>query len=127
MIKRGRRLPSLQSIVITDVLTKQIMRSMAVGSFKDQTGVSQRLERSNFTRSIEHLRNVVSPLSASQSHFEARELHATHWGRLCIVRTPEGQNIGLRKFLALGSEITTSMDDKETSKVKETLESHGVK
>ena len=127
MIKRGRRLPSLQSIVITDVLTKQIMRSMAVGSFKDQTGVSQRLERSNFTRSIEHMRNIVSPLSASQSHFEARELHATHWGRLCIVRTPEGQNIGLRKFLALGSDVISSLNEDDVGKIKNTLKTLGVK
>ena len=127
MIKRGRRLPSLQSIIITDVLTKQIMRSMAVGSFKDQTGVSQRLERSNFTRALDHMRNIVSPLSASQSHFEARELHATHWGRLCLVRTPEGQNIGLRKFLALGSDVISSVDDEEVDKIRTTLNNLGIK
>jgi DNA-directed RNA polymerase beta subunit len=119
MIKRGRRLPSLQSIIITDVLTKQIMRSMAVGSFKEQTGVSQRLERNNFTSALDHMRNIVSPLSASQSHFDARELHATHWGRVCLVRTPEGQNIGLRKFLALGAEVISSENKEDVNKIKD--------
>ncbi|MCK5451884.1 MAG: DNA-directed RNA polymerase subunit B'' [Candidatus Aenigmarchaeota archaeon] len=127
MIKRGRRLPSLQSIVITGVLTKQIMRAMAVGDFANQTGVSQRLERSNFVRALGHLRGVVSPLSATQEHYEARELHATHWGRLCAVRTPEGQNIGLRKFLALGAQVTTSSDDDEKKKVLSALNGLGVK
>ncbi len=127
MIKRGRRLPSLQSIVITGVLTKQIMRAMAVGDFANQTGVSQRLERSNFVRALGHLRGVVSPLSATQEHYEARELHATHWGRLCAVRTPEGQNIGLRKFLALGAQVTTSSDDDEKKKILSALNGLGVK
>ncbi|MCK5043207.1 MAG: DNA-directed RNA polymerase subunit B, partial [Candidatus Aenigmarchaeota archaeon] len=127
MIKRGRRLPSLQSIVITGVLTKQIMRAMAVGDFANQTGVSQRLERSNFIRSLGHLRGVVSPLSSTQEHYEARELHATHWGRLCAVRTPEGQNIGLRKFLALGAQVTTSSDEGEKEKILSALNSLGVK
>ncbi len=127
MIKRGRKLPSLQSIVITGVLTKQIMRAMAVGDFANQTGVSQRLERSNYVRSLGHMRGVVSPLSSTQEHYEARELHATHWGRLCAVRTPEGQNIGLRKFLALGAQVTTSSDTKDTGKVLSVLEGMGVK
>ncbi|MBW6462442.1 MAG: DNA-directed RNA polymerase subunit B'' [DPANN group archaeon] len=127
MIKRGRRLPSLQSIVITGVLTKQIMRAMAVGDFANQTGVSQRLERSNFVRSLGHMRGVVSPLSSTQEHYEARELHATHWGRLCAVRTPEGQNIGLRKFLALGAKVTTDSYEEETEQVKSVLEGLGVK
>lgn len=127
MIKRGRRLPSLQSIVITGVLTKQIMRAMAVGDFANQTGVSQRLERSNFVRSLGHMRGVVSPLSSTQEHYEARELHATHWGRLCAVRTPEGQNIGLRKFLALGAKVTTDSYEEETETVKSVLEGLGVK
>lgn len=127
MIKRGRRLPSLQSIVITGVLTKQIMRAMAVGDFANQTGVSQRLERSNFVRSLGHLRGVVSPLSSTQEHYEARELHATHWGRLCAVRTPEGQNIGLRKFLALGAQVTTSSDEGEKEKILSALNGLGVK
>ncbi len=126
MIKRGRRLPNLQSIVISGVLTKQIMRAMAVGDFANQTGVSQRLERSNYVRSLGHLRGVVSPLSSTQEHYEARELHATHWGRLCAVRTPEGQNIGLRKFLALGAQVTTS-DEDHSKKVMSALSSLGVK
>ena len=73
------------------------------------------------------MRGVVSPLSSTQEHYEARELHATHWGRLCAVRTPEGQNIGLRKFLALGAKVTTDSYEEETEKVKSVLEGLGVK
>ncbi|MBW6451890.1 MAG: DNA-directed RNA polymerase subunit B'' [DPANN group archaeon] len=126
MIKRGRKLPNLQSIVITGVLTKQILRAMAVGNFANQTGVSQRLERSNFVRAQEHLRAVVSPLSSTQEHYEARSLHSTHWGRLDAVRTPEGQNIGLRKFLALGAQVTTTPKADDDLKIESALKSLGV-
>ena len=126
MIKRGRKLPNLQSIVVTGVLTKQILRAMAVGNFANQTGVSQRLERSNFVRAQEHLRAVVSPLSSTQEHYEARSLHSTHWGRLDAVRTPEGQNIGLRKFLALSAQVTTRSKEEDNLKVESTLKSLGV-
>lgn len=110
LVKRGK-MPSIKSIVESDYLTKRIISHMATGQWiGGRTGVCQRLERTNHVRTVAHLRNVISPLSASQEHFEARALHATHWGRLCAEETPEGVNIGLRKYLALFAMIT------ETSK-----------
>ena len=100
MAKRGK-LPSLQSIVESDYLTKRIVSHMATGQWVGGlTGICQRLERINFIRMISHLRNILSPLTSTQEHFEARALHPTQWGRLCAEETPEGINIGLRKYLA---------------------------
>ncbi len=100
LAKRGK-MPSIKSIVESDYLTKRIVSHMATGQWVGgRTGVCQRLERTNFVRSVAHLRNIVSPLSAAQEHFEARALHPTSWGRLCCEETPEGVNIGLRKYLA---------------------------
>ncbi len=111
LIKRGK-MPSIKSIVESDYLTKRIISHMATGQWiGGRTGVCQRLERTNHVRTIAHLRNVISPLSASQEHFEARALHATHWGRLCAEETPEGVNIGLRKYLALFGIITETGRD----------------
>ncbi len=111
LIKRGK-MPSIKSIVESDYLTKRIISHMATGQWiGGRTGVCQRLERTNHVRTIAHLRNVISPLSASQEHFEARALHATHWGRLCAEETPEGVNIGLRKYLALLGVISESSKD----------------
>jgi DNA-directed RNA polymerase subunit B len=59
---------------------------------------------------------VVSPLSASQENFEARELHCTHLGRLCPIETPEGTNIGLRKNLALLCTISGNSNEDEILK-----------
>jgi DNA-directed RNA polymerase subunit B len=58
----------------------------------------------------------VSPLSAAQENFEARELHATHLGRLCPIETPEGTNIGLRKNLALLCTISNVSNEEEVLK-----------
>src|SRR3989338_5826867 len=101
LVKRGK-MPSIKSIVESDYLSKRIVSHMATGQWiGGRTGVCQRLERTNYVRTVAHLRNVISPLSAAQEHFEARELHATHWGRLCAEETPEGVNLGLRKYLAV--------------------------
>jgi DNA-directed RNA polymerase subunit B" len=62
---------------------------------------------------ISHLRRVVSPLSRSQPHFEARDLHATHWGRICPSETPEGPNCGLVKNYAQYAEVSVGVDEKE--------------
>jgi len=106
LVKRGK-LPSIKSIVESDYLTKRIISHMATGQWiGGRTGVCQRLERTNYVRTVAHLRNVISPLSSSQEHFEARALHATHWGRLCAEETPEGVNIGLRKYLAIFAVIS---------------------
>ena len=83
------------------------------------------MDRTNFLASTSHLQRVVSLLSATQENFAARALHPTHWGRLCAIETPEGTSIGLRKNLALLSEIT--QEEVQENKVKKVLEELGMK
>jgi DNA-directed RNA polymerase subunit B len=52
-------------------------------------------------------------LSRSQPNLEARDLHPTHWGRLCPNETPEGSNCGLVKNLALSAIISVGIDPRE--------------
>ncbi len=113
LTKRGR-FPPLPSIVESNVLTNQINSAMAIGAWiGGRTGVSQRLERDSFIKTISHMRNILSPLTSTQEHFEARELHPTHWGRIDPCQTPEGATIGLRKYLASMSEITKGIPERE--------------
>ncbi|MEM7824107.1 MAG: DNA-directed RNA polymerase subunit B [Candidatus Aenigmatarchaeota archaeon] len=117
MAKRGK-LPPVQTIVEANVVTNQLTSAMATGAWVGgRTGVSQRLERKNFADSLSHLRLVLSPLTSTQEHFEARELHPTHWGRFCPAETPEGPTIGLRKHLALFAEITKGISPSERKKL----------
>jgi len=113
LTKRGR-FPPLPSIVESNVLTNQIVSAIAIGSWVGgRTGVSQRLERGSFTKTISHLRNVLSPLTSTQEHFEARVLHPTQWGKIDPSQTPEGATIGLRKYLAIMGQITKGATERE--------------
>ncbi len=110
---RSRRI-SLPSVVRADVITERLRYALATGNWVGgRTGVSQLLDRTNWMSMLSHLRRVVSPLSRSQPHFEARDLHGTQWGRMCPFETPEGPNCGLVKNLALMSYISVGVDEKE--------------
>lgn len=113
LTKRGR-FPPLPAIVEANVLTNQIVSALAIGSWVGgRTGVSQRLERGSYIKTLSHMRNVLSPLTSTQEHFEARELHPTHWGRMDPSQTPEGATIGLRKYLSTMTQITKGVSEKE--------------
>jgi DNA-directed RNA polymerase beta subunit len=121
LTKRGR-LPPLQAIVESNVLTNQLVSALAIGSWVGgRTGVSQRLDRGSFIKTLSHMRNVLSPLTSTQEHFEARELHPTHWGKLCTSETPEGATIGLRKYLAIMAEVTKGVSEEETKSLTNAL------
>lgn len=111
--QRGRSM-KMSTAVRSDVLTDRLMHPMATGNWVGgRTGISQLIDRHNFISLISHLRRVVSPLSRSQPHFEARDLHATHWGRICPSETPEGPNCGLVKNFAQYTEVSVGSDEKE--------------
>ena len=116
IVKRGK-FPSIKVIIRDKLLTQRIYSSMATGTWvSGRKGISQRIQRLNYLETLSHLQRVVSPLSASQENFEARELHSTHLGRLCPIETPEGTNIGLRKNLALLCSISQGSDENEIVK-----------
>ena len=119
LTKRGR-FPPLPAIVESNVLTKQIVSALAIGSWVGgRTGVSLRLERGSFVKTLSHIRNILSPLTSTQEHFAARQLHPTHWGRICPSQTPEGATIGLRKYLAIMAQVTSGIPDKEAASLKD--------
>jgi len=122
-IVRGKE-PSVHTAVRQDVLTERIRHALATGNWTGgRTGVSQLLDRTTFMAVVSHLRRVTSPLSRSQPHFEARDLHPTQFGRACPTETPEGPNCGLVKNLALGASFTTGIED---SAVEEAVYNLGV-
>ncbi len=84
---------------------------MATGNWiGGRTGVSQLLDRVSNVSTLSHLRRIISPLTRSQPHFEARDLHPTQWGRICPNETPEGQNCGLVKNAALIINVTEGIN-----------------
>ncbi len=104
----------IHNAVRRDVLTNKIMHAMATGNWTGgRAGVSQLLDRTCNMATLSHLRRVISPLTRSQPHFEARDLHSTQFGRLCPNETPEGQNCGLVKNLALMIDVSENLPDEE--------------
>ena len=110
-----------------DVLTNKIMHAMATGNWTGgRAGVSQLLDRTCNMATLSHLRRVISPLTRSQPHFEARDLHPTQFGRLCPNETPEGQNCGLVKNLALMVDVSENLPDAQTREILDELDIHPI-
>jgi len=111
-VAQGKRI-RLVNLIRPDIITERLRTAIATGNWtQDRTGISQALDRTNWISLLSHLRRVVSPLSREQAHFEARDLHGTHWGRLCPFETPEGVNCGLVKNLALMAYISVGVDER---------------
>jgi DNA-directed RNA polymerase beta subunit len=116
MSARGRRL-SIQSIISPDTLTEKIAYAMGTGTWvAGQTGVSQVLDRTNLISTYAHLRRVKSPLAKKHPHFKARDVHGTQWGKICPSESPEGQEVGLTKYLALMSKVTVGAEEESVEK-----------
>ncbi|MDH7517230.1 MAG: DNA-directed RNA polymerase subunit B [Candidatus Thermoplasmatota archaeon] len=112
----------ISSSLRSDVLSQRIHHALATGNWVGgRAGISQLLDRTSNLAVLSHLRRVTSPLTRSQPHFEARDLHSTQWGRLCPNETPEGPNCGLVKNLALTVEISEGYPEKEVESVLKDL------
>ena len=126
-VRRGK-LPAINAIVRTKFLSDRIKSALATGNWTaNRQGVSQRLDRENALATLSHLQRVVSLLEAQRESFEARQLHSTHWGRLCAIESPEGKHIGLRKNLALLATITPELGLEEKKANLNALTSLGLK
>ncbi len=111
------RVVNVKTAVRSSNLTESICYALATGNWTGgRSGVSQVLDRTNYLSYITHQRRVSSLLSRSHPHFEARDLHPTQWGRICPNETPEGQNCGLVKNLAVGALISQDTDEKPIEK-----------
>ncbi|MDE1860856.1 MAG: DNA-directed RNA polymerase subunit B'' [Candidatus Micrarchaeota archaeon] len=108
---RGRKL-SIQSIINPDTITERISYAMGTGTWvAGQTGVSQVLDRTNIISTYTHLRRIKSPLAKKHPHFKARDVHGTQWGKICPSETPEGQEVGLTKYLAIMGKVTVGAEE----------------
>jgi len=104
----------ISSAIRPDLLSQRLLHALATGNWVGgRAGVSQLLDRTSNMSALSHLRRVTSPLTRSQPHFEARDLHPTQWGRLCPNETPEGQNCGLVKNCALVIDVSEGFPEDE--------------
>jgi len=83
--------------------------SSVINSFFGTNQLSQFMDQTNPLAEITHKRRLsaLGPggLSRERAGFEVRDVHYTHYGRLCTIETPEGPNIGLISSLCVYAKI----------------------
>jgi DNA-directed RNA polymerase subunit beta len=95
--------------------------SSVINSFFGTNQLSQFMDQTNPLAEITHKRRMsaLGPggLSRERAGFEVRDVHYTHYGRLCTIETPEGPNIGLISSLCVHAKVN-SMGFIETPYIK---------
>jgi len=83
--------------------------SSVINSFFGTSQLSQFLDQTNPLSEITHKRRIsaLGPggLSRERAGFEVRDVHYSHYGRLCTIETPEGPNIGLISTLCVHAKV----------------------
>jgi len=83
--------------------------SAVINSFFGTSQLSQFMDQTNPLAEVTHKRRIsaLGPggLTRERAGFEVRDVHYTHYGRLCPIETPEGPNIGLISSLAVFAKI----------------------
>ena len=103
----------LSSLEVDNIMPQDIINAKPVAaSIKEFFGTSQLsqfMDQTNPLSEITHKRRVsaLGPggLNRERAGFEVRDVHQTHYGRICPIETPEGANIGLINSLASYSRI----------------------
>ena len=80
-----------------------------VQKFFSSSAISQFMDQENPLAELEHKRRLTATgpggLTRERAGFEARDVQASHYGRICPIQTPEGSNVGLVNHFALFSKV----------------------
>jgi len=92
-----------------DLINSKTLSSV-INSFFGTNALSQFMDQTNPLAEMTHKRRMsaLGPggLSRERAGFEVRDVHYTHYGRLCPIETPEGPNIGLISSLCVFAQVT---------------------
>ena len=122
-----------------DIVTPQSLINIrpvtaAIKEFFGSSPLSQFMDQTNPLAELTHKRRIsaLGPggLSRERASFDVRDVHYSHYGRLCPIETPEGPNIGLISYLASYARVNQygfieapyRKVDKETGFVSDTVE-----
>jgi DNA-directed RNA polymerase subunit beta len=91
-----------------DLINAKTLNSV-INSFFGTNQLSQFMDQTNPLAEITHKRRIsalgLGGLSRERAGFEVRDVHYTHYGRLCTIETPEGPNIGLISSMCVYAKI----------------------
>src|SRR6056297_3086598 len=101
--ERMTTVPDLEKAMARDLINVRPIAA-SIREFFGSGQLSQFMDQTNPLSEITHRRRLsaIGPggLSRERAGFEVRDVHATHYGRMCPIETPEGPNIGLINSLA---------------------------
>ena len=108
--ERMTNAPDIETVMPNDIVNPK-PASAAIREFFGQSQLSQFMDQTNPLSEITHKRRLsaLGPggLSRERAGFEVRDVHPSHYGRICPIETPEGPNIGLINSLATYSKVNT--------------------
>ena len=103
-VKEGLNLAETDELTPQDLINSKPV-SAAVREFFGSSQLSQFMDQVNPLSGVTHKRRIsaLGPggLTRERAGFEVRDVHPSHYGRLCPIETPEGPNIGLINTLAV--------------------------
>ena len=101
--ERMQTIPDIKAAAPKDIVNTRPI-SAAIKEFFGSSQLSQFLDQPNPLAEMTHKRRLsaLGPggLSRERANFEVRDVHSSHYGRMCPIETPEGPNIGLINSLA---------------------------
>ena len=99
-----------ESITPQDLINSRVVTTV-INTFFGTSQLSQFGDQTNPLAEVTHKRRIsaLGPggLTRERAGFEVRDVHYTHYGRLCPIETPEGPNIGLISSLAMFAEVNS--------------------
>ena len=106
--ERMTNAPDIETVMPNDLVNPK-PASASIREFFGQSQLSQFMDQTNPLSEITHKRRLsaLGPggLSRERAGFEVRDVHPSHYGRICPIETPEGPNIGLINSLATYSKV----------------------
>jgi len=107
-VRERMNLREAESLTPQDLINSRICTTV-INTFFGTSQLSQFMDQTNPLAEITHKRRVsaLGPggLTRERAGFEVRDVHYTHYGRLCPIETPEGPNIGLISSLATYAKV----------------------
>lgn len=108
LIRERMNVRTSEEFTPADLVSARIFSSV-INSYFGTNPLSQFMDQENILSELSHKRRIssmgVGGLTKERAGFEVRDVHYTHYGRTCVVQTPEGLNIGLISSLAIHAKI----------------------
>ena len=109
-IKERMNVSDAETLTPSELINSRIITSV-INTFFGTSQLSQFMDQTNPLAELTHKRRLsaLGPggLTRERAGFEVRDIHYTHYGRLCPIETPEGPNIGLISSLCTFARINT--------------------